>query len=162
MATETVPDETKAEGQSPKRFTVDTAREMFSFRGKSDSGEGVDVSIVRTYYHPDVRFRDAIQEVHGRDAVIEMLLRFPQRCEELSCEVHEAMQQGDVIFVEWTTRMRIRDRLPELANHGVTRLRLDEDGRVIDHRDFFDLWGDMIDAFPRVSKVYRSLVQHME
>ncbi len=143
-------------------FTVDTAREMFSFRGKSDSGEGVDVSIVREHYHPDVVFRDAIQRVQGRDAVIEMLLRFPQRCKELRCIVHRVAQEGNVIFVEWTTEMKIRDRIPELADDGVSRLVLDEDGMVIDHRDYFDLWGDMIDSFPRVSRVYRSLVRHME
>jgi limonene-1,2-epoxide hydrolase len=145
-----------------ERFTVDTAREMFSFRGKSTSGEGVDTSIVRKHYHPDVRFRDAIQTVHGRDAVIEMLLRFPQRCKELRCTVHRAVQEGNVIFVEWTTEMVINDRIPTLADDGCTRLLLDEEGRVIDHRDYFDLWGDMIDAFPRVSKVYRKLVGHME
>ncbi|MEZ5171244.1 MAG: nuclear transport factor 2 family protein [Acidimicrobiia bacterium] len=143
-------------------FTVDTARDMFSFRGKSPTGEGVDVSIVRRHYHPEVRFRDAIQEIHGRDAVIEMLLRFPQRCQELRCTVHEAMQQGNVIVVEWTTETVIRDRIPALVNEGITRLRLDDDGMVIDHRDYFDLWGDMIDAFPGVSKVYRKLVSHME
>lgn len=143
-------------------FTVDTAREMFSFRGKSATGEGVDVSIVREHYHPDVVFRDAIQKVQGRDAVIEMLLRFPQRCKELRCIVHRVAQDGNVIFVEWTTEMKIRDRIPELADDGVSRLVLDEDGMVIDHRDYFDLWGDMIDSFPRVSRVYRSLVRHME
>jgi hypothetical protein len=56
----------------------------------------------------------------------------------------------------------INDRIPTLADDGCTRLLLDEEGRVIDHRDYFDLWGDMIDAFPRVSKVYRKLVGHME
>ncbi len=157
METETAPAD-----DTDERFTADTARKMFSFRGKSETGEGVDTSIVRKHYHPDVRFRDAIQEVHGRDAVIEMLLRFPQRCKELRCTVHRVMQEGDVIFVEWTTEMVINSRIPTLADDGCTRLLLDEDGRVIDHRDYFDLWGDMIDAFPRASKVYRKLVGHME
>ena len=151
-----------ADAKATEPFTVEKAREMFSFRGKSDTGEGVDVSIVRKYYHPDVRFRDAIQTVQGRDAVIEMLLRFPQRCKELRNTVHRAAQEGNVIFVEWTNEMVIRDRIPPLADDGVSRLVLDDEGLVIDHRDYFDLWGDMIDSFPRVSKVYRSIVRHME
>ncbi len=151
-----------AEAKAAEPFTVDKAREMFSFRGKSDTGEGVDVSIVRKYYHPEVRFRDAIQTVEGRDAVIEMLLRFPQRCKELRCHVHRAVQEGDVIFVEWTMEMVVHPRVPTLTDEGISRLVLDDDGLVIDHRDYFDLWGDMIDSFPRVSKVYRSIVRHME
>ncbi len=154
--------DTATKDDTAERFTADTAREMFSFRGKSPTGEGVDVSIVRKHYHPDVRFRDAIQVVEGRDAVIEMLLRFPQRCKELRCIVHRVVQEGDVIFVEWTTEMVINRRIPTLRDDGCSRLLLDEDGRVIDHRDYFDLWGDMIDAFPRASKVYRKLVGHME
>ncbi len=149
-----------AGGREP--FTVETARNMFSFRGKTEAGQGVDVSIIREHYHPDVRFRDAIQEVRGRDAVIEMMLRFPQRCHELRNIVHEAVQVGDLIFVEWTTEMRFRPRLPIARNNGTSKLKLDADGLVVEHRDYFDLWGDMIETFPKVNKVYRSIIKHME
>ena len=150
------------EAETPERFDVETAKQMFSFRGKTKTGEGVDVSIIRDHYHPDVRFQDAIQVVHGKDAVIEMLLRFPQRVAELSCTVHAAAQNGNVIFVEWSMDMRARKSLPVMTNHGTSKLRLDDDGLVIEHRDYFDLWGDMLDAFPRVSRVYRGIVKHME
>ena len=144
------------------RFDAAKAREMFSFRGKSVAGEGVDVSIIREHYHPDVRFQDAIQVVEGRDAVIEMMLRFPKRVAELSCTVHAVLQNEDLIAVEWSMDMRAHKRLPVMTNHGMSRLQLDADGRVIDHRDYFDLWGDMIDAFPRPSRLYRAIVRHME
>lgn len=146
----------------PGPFTAEIAHRMFSFRNKSPAGEGVDVSIVRTYYHPDVLFRDAIQEVRGRDAVVEMLLRFAQRCQEMRVQVHNVVQADKVIFVEWRMEITVNRRFPMLWNDGCTRLLLDDDGLVIDHRDYFDLWGDMIDAFPRASKVYRKIVAHME
>lgn len=151
-----------AAGDPGVRFTVELARQMFSFRGKSPDGQGVDTSIVERHYHPNVHFRDAIQELWGRDEVVTMLRRFPQRCKELRCTVHRIVHDGDVMFVEWTTETIIHDRIPPLVDDGCSRLVLDEDGRVIDHRDYFDLWGDMIDAFPPVSKVYRALVKHME
>lgn len=154
--------EVDGRGAERERFDVEKARQLFSVRGKSASGQGVDVSIIREHYHPDVEFRDAIQAVHGRDAVIEMMLRFPQRCHELRCIVHEAVQVGDVIFVEWTTEMRFRPKFPWAANHGASRLRLDADGLVVHHRDYFDLWGDMIETWPRIDKIYRSIIKHME
>jgi hypothetical protein len=147
---------------TPARFDADMARQMFSFRGKSAEGEGVDVSIIRTHYHSDVRFQDAIQVVEGRDAVIEMMLRFPKRVAELSCTVHAALQQDDLIVVEWSMDMRAHKRLPVMTNHGMSKLRLDADSRVVDHRDYFDLWGDMIDAFAGPSRLYRAIVRHME
>jgi limonene-1,2-epoxide hydrolase len=154
--------ETSVATDQTGRFTADVARQMFSLRAKSPAGEGVDVSLVRRYYHPDVHFRDAIQDVEGRDAVIEMLLRFAQRCQELRVMVHNVVQDGDVIFVEWRMEIVINRRLPMLWNDGCTRLRVDEQGLVVDHRDYFDLWGDMIDAYPRASKIYRRVVGHME
>ena len=154
--------EASADSELPDRFDAAVARQMFSFRGKSPTGEGVDVSIVERYYHPDVHFRDAIQEVWGRDAVIEMLLRFPQRCQELRCTVHRVLEGDGVIYVEWTTETVIRERIPALVDEGCSRLLIDEDGLVVDHRDYFDLWGDMIDSFPVISRAYRSLVRHLE
>jgi alkylhydroperoxidase family enzyme len=146
----------------PARFDADLASRMFSFRGKTDEGEGVDVSIIREHYHPEVRFQDAIQVVEGRDGVIEMMLRFPKRVAELSCTVHTALQQDDLIIVEWSMDMRAHKRLPVMTNHGMSKLRLDAEGRVIEHRDYFDLWGDMIDAFAGPSRLYRAIVRHME
>jgi hypothetical protein len=144
------------------RFDAELARRMFSFRGKSAEGEGVDVSIIREHYHPDVRFQDAIQVVEGREGVVEMMLRFPGRVAELSCTVHAALQQDDLIIVEWSMDMRAHRRLPVMTNHGMSKLRLDAAGRVIEHRDYFDLWGDMIDAFAGPSRLYRALVRHLE
>jgi hypothetical protein len=150
-----------AKNAGPGPLTLEKAKQIFSFRGKNDAGEGVDMELVRTHYHPNVHFQDAIQVIEGRDAVVEMMVRFPGRCDDLYCTVHNAMQQGNIIFLEWSMTMRV-DPLPEMTNHGVTRLTLDDDGMVIRHRDFFDLWGDMIDAFPRVAKLYRSAVRHLE
>lgn len=146
---------------TPGPLTLEEAKKLFSFRGKSIIGEGVDIQLVRTHYHPQVHFKDAIQELHGKEAVIEMLQRFPQRCDDLRCEVNMAIQHENVLVIEWFMTMRVSP-LPEMTNHGVTKLTLDEHGMVIDHRDFFDLWGDMIDAFPRAARLYRRAVKHLE
>ena len=79
------------------------------------------------------------------------------RCRELRCKAHEAAQAGDVIFVHWTMELRLGPS-PLTVFEGTTRLRLDGEGRVIEHRDFFDLWGDSLDAVPGVGAVYRRIV----
>ena len=140
---------------------LEQATRIFSFRGKSVSGQGVPVALIERHYHSDVYFQDAIQTVRGRDKVIHMMNRFADRCSELRCTVHEAMMQRNVIFIEWSMDMRVGNG-PILTNHGATKLTTDEQGLVVRHRDYFDLWGDMIDAFPRVSKLYRAAVQHLE
>ena len=49
-------------------------------------------------------------------------------------------------------------RAPLSSIEGTTKLRLDEDGRVILHRDYFDLWGDTLDSVPVVGGLYRRFV----
>lgn len=156
MGTQTTEKQPEGEG-----LTLEKAKMIFSFRGKNDAGEGVDMQLVRAHYHPNVHFQDAIQTIVGKDEVVEMMLRFPERCDDLRCRVVTAIQQDNLIILEWFMTMRVNP-LPEMTNHGITKLTLDEEGRVIDHRDFFDLWGDMIDAFPRVAKLYRRAVAHLE
>ena len=138
-------------------MTVETARQLFE---RLDKNEPADLSLVHQYYHPDVRFQDPIQEVEGRSEFIEMSERLFARCKELRSRANEVAQSGDVIFVQWTMEMRLGPS-PLSIIEGVTRLRLDAQGRVIEHRDYFDLWGDSLKSVPLVGSLYRRFVALM-
>lgn len=147
----------KQNGSKTEALTLEKAKQIFSVEVmKSDS----DASLIRTYYHPDVRFRDAIQELRGRDAFIEMLRRMEKRCSELDMVVNDAAQNGDVIFLQWTMKMRM-GRSPLMIVEGTSKLRLDAQGKVVEHRDYFDPWGDTFDAIPVVGKAYRKLMKKL-
>jgi hypothetical protein len=135
-------------------MTADLARELFD-RMSADAPE--DFSFIEQYYHPEVRFQDPIQKVVGRDAFIEMSERLVRRCKELRSKANDVAQSGDVIFVQWTMEMRFGSA-PLSTIEGVTRLRLDERGRVIEHRDYFDLWGDSLESIPLIGSLYRRFV----
>ena len=139
-------------------LTLEKARDIYS-RTKSPGGK-IDISHIYEYYHPDMVFRDSIQVVRGREPFIEMSERLVSRCDELLMEVHNAAQTGNVIFVEWTMSMRFK-KTPFTPLHGTTRLTLDDDGLILEHRDYFDLWGDSFDAIPRFGKLYRKFMHRM-
>jgi limonene-1,2-epoxide hydrolase len=154
MATPTVE---KQNGPKGEGLTLEQAKQLFSANTFDTSGNQ---SLIQAYYHPDVRFRDAIQELHGRDAFIEMTRRFVERAKELKVEVHDAAQNGDVIFLDWTMKLKFGPA-PLTEYHGTTKLTLDAQGKVVEHRDFFDLWGDALSGIPGVGKAYRMLVKHL-
>jgi limonene-1,2-epoxide hydrolase len=154
MATGTVD---KQHGTRGEGLTIDRVKLLFSsetFRPDSD------LSLIKAYYHPEVRFRDAIQELHGREAFLAMTRRFLDRAKELEVEAHEAAQTGNVIFLSWTMRLRM-GKGPRTTLEGTSKLTLDQHGKVIDHRDYFDLWGDAIGSLPVVGRAYRALIQKM-
>jgi predicted SnoaL-like aldol condensation-catalyzing enzyme len=144
--------------ESPGGLSLELARELFE---RMDADEAAaDYSIVEQYYHEDVRFRDPIQSLQGRDAFIEMTENLVRRCSQLSAHVNDAAQTGDVIFLQWTMEMKIGPT-PLTAIEGTTRLRLDADGRVVEHRDYFDFWGDAMGAIPGVGSLYRRFMRMM-
>ena len=139
------------------RMDLETARRLF---GEMSSDGEADFGLVDTYYHPDVRFRDPIQSLQGRDAFVEMSEKLVRRCSELRARVNDAAQNGPVILLQWTMEMKLGPA-PLTTIEGCTKLTLDEDGRVVEHRDYFDLWGDSLGSTPLVGALYRRFVRLM-
>lgn len=141
--------------EAPERLTVEKARELFDSMEVSDAP---DFSIMEQYYREDVRFQDPIQKLEGRDEMIEMTRRLVERCEELRAKVHHAVGSDEVIFLQWTMEMKLGPT-PLTPIEGTTKLVLDADGKVAEHRDYFDLWGDSLRAMPLVGDAYRRFLR---
>lgn len=144
-----------APSATPERLTADTARALFDAMEVSAEP---DFSLIERYYRPDVRFQDPIQSLQGRDEFIEMTRRLVDRCQELRATVHHAAGSDEVIFLQWTMEMKLGPT-PLTPIEGTTKLVLDEEGRVAEHRDYFDLWGDSLSAMPLVGVAYRRFMR---
>lgn len=139
-------------GTATDGLNLDKVREIYS---KTYGADGKpDFSHIYPYYHPQVRFRDSIQMIEGKEKFMEMCARLAKRCSELYMAVHDIAQSGNVIFLQWTMTLRFK-KTPLTPLNGVTKLTLDDNGLIVEHRDFFDLWGDSFDAIPVVGKAYR-------
>lgn len=139
---------------APAGLDLETARQLF---GEMEPDAEPDFSLIETYYHPQVRFRDPIQALEGREAFIEMSRRLASRCRELRAQVNDAAQTGNVIMLQWTMEMKLGPT-PLTRIEGCTKLTLDERGQVTEHRDYFDLWGDSLRSTPGLGRLYRWFV----
>jgi hypothetical protein len=45
--------------------------------------------------------------------------------------------------------------------YGTSRLTLDENGKIIEQRDYYDLWGDIFDNVPFFKKSYRKFMRRV-
>ena len=142
---------------APTGFDLEKARQLFQ---DMDPDAEPDFSLIETYYHPQVRFRDPIQALEGRDAFIEMSKRLARRCSELRAHVNDATQTGNVIMLQWTMEMKLGPT-PLTRIEGCTKLTIDDQGLVTAHRDYFDLWGDSLGSAPGIGKLYRWFVRLM-
>jgi len=109
----------------------------------------------RALYDEEVHFTDPTQERQGLEAYIVAQEGLLQRCDDVFLEPGAVALSGDTAFVEWTMGLKIKGI--EFIYPGTNRLRLGADGRVIDHRDYFDFVGPTFTPVPLVGGFVRWL-----
>jgi len=109
----------------------------------------------RAVYDQNVHFTDPTQERQGLEAYIAAQEGLLQRCDDVFLEADAVAHSGDVAFVEWTMGLKIKGI--EFLYPGTSRLRLGADGRIIDHRDYFDFVGPTFTPVPLVGGFVRWL-----
>lgn len=117
-----------------------------------------DWSHIFPYYHEDIVFQDSIQRIEGIEEFEALCKRLTDRCEQLNMDIHSIAANENQIFFEWTMVMMFR-KFPSTPMYGSSKLTLNEDGRIIEQRDYYDLWGDIFNGIPRFKKPYRRFMR---
>ena len=98
---------------------------------------------LRPLYDANMTFRDPIQTVVGLDEFLVMNRRLLGRMRKLRWEIVSSQGTDEELFLEWV--MSGAPKLgPSIEVAGVTRARV-KDGRVTDHRDYWDM-GEMLSS----------------
>lgn len=140
-----------------KALTLERAREIFA-QYRDEAGQ-LSMAHMYPYYRDDIRFRDSVQSIVGMQEFKAMGDRLLKRCRKgYEMRVHNAAQNGNVIFLHWTMIMRFQGTT-EAAIDGTTILTLDEQGLVAEQRDHYDLWGDTFAVIPGVKQAYGLLLK---
>lgn len=116
-----------------------------------------DWSHIFPYYHPNIVFQDSIQRVEGIEDFTAMCNRLTKRCESLAMDLSNVMKHENIISMEWKMTMSFK-KSPSTPVYGCTRLTLNDEGLIIEQRDYYDLWGDIFNGIPRFGKFYRKMM----
>ncbi len=134
---------------------AETIKELWS---KTYNTEGKpDWSHILPYYADDIYFRDTIQEIRGKKEFTAMTERLTARSNDLTMEILRTAQNGKDIFIEWEMTIVFKNR-PRSVIYGSSRVTLNEEGKIMVQRDYYDLWGDIFDNIPRFGKAYRRFI----
>jgi limonene-1,2-epoxide hydrolase len=117
-----------------------------------------DWSHILPYYDKDIYFRDSIQELRGMEEFKPMTERLTDRSKELSMNILRTSMQGNDIFIEWEMTIKFKKN-PNSVLFGSSRVTINEEGKIIEQRDYYDLWGDIFDNIPRFGKAYRRFMK---
>jgi limonene-1,2-epoxide hydrolase len=139
-----------------KIIAIDTVKELWS---KTYNTEGKpDWSHILPFYDADIYFRDSIQEIHGIDEFTAMTERLTNRSKDLKMHIVNASMEGNIVFIEWEMTLSFK-KYPSSILYGTSRLKINMEGKIIEQRDYYDLWGDIFDNIPRFGKAYRRFMK---
>ncbi len=117
-----------------------------------------DVARLAQFYAPDAWFKDPFNDVHGVPAVQRVFAHMFEALDEPRFVVHDVVVQGDQCFLTWEFRFRMRrfDRTPQTVRGG-SHLRLDAQGRIQIHRDYWDAAEELYEKLPVIGALMRWL-----
>jgi len=135
-----------------KDLVLDLWSKTYNTEGKPDW------SHILPYYDKNIYFRDSIQELYGIEEFTAMTVRLTERSKDLKMNIIKAVAEENIIFIEWEMTIKFKKN-PSSILYGSSRLTLNKEGNIIEHRDYYDLWGDIFDNIPRFGKAYRRFMR---
>jgi len=131
-----------------KELVLELWAKTYNTEGKPDW------SHIMPYYADNIYFRDSIQEIHGLAEFTAMTERLTKRSKDLKMRIVSAVMEENIILMEWEMTLSFK-KYPSSVMYGASRLTLNEEGKIKEQRDYYDLWGDIFDNIPRFGKAYR-------
>ena len=135
-----------------KDLVLDLWSKTYNTEGKPDW------SHIIPWYDDNIYFRDSVQEIRGKDEFKAMTERLTERSKDLKMNIVNAVMEENIIFIEWEMTIKFKKN-PSSVMYGSSRLTLNNEGKIKEQRDYYDLWGDIFDNIPRFGKAYRKFMK---
>jgi steroid delta-isomerase len=112
-----------------------------------------------TLYAPDASFKDPFNEVRGLPEIQRIFRHMYVSLESPRFIITNRIVEGAQCFLTWEFRFRFRrfDKNVEQCIVGGSHLRIDEDGRIAMHRDYWDAAQELYEKIPVIGGLMRWL-----
>lgn len=114
---------------------------------------------IAALYTPDARFKDPFNEVRGIAAIQQIFGHMFASLHEPRFVVSQRIVDGAQVFLVWEFRFRFKrfDTVTAQVVRGGSHLVLAADGRIADHRDYWDAAEELYEKLPGVGALMRWL-----
>ncbi|MDP2221596.1 MAG: nuclear transport factor 2 family protein [Hydrogenophaga sp.] len=117
------------------------------------------VAQIGDFYTAQARFKDPFNEVQGIPAITHIFQHMFVALHEPRFVVTHQIVDGPQAFLAWEFRFRFKrfDTVTQQVVRGGSHLTLAPDGRISDHRDYWDAAEELYEKLPVVSGLMRWL-----
>jgi steroid Delta-isomerase len=115
-------------------------------------------SDLASVYMPDAQFKDPFNEVTGIEAIRRIFRTMYQQVDSPRFIVTASAHSGNEAFLAWQMMFRLRrPGAGERIIRGATHIQFSVDGRVANHRDYWDAAEELYEKLPMVGTLMRWL-----
>ncbi|WP_018152736.1 nuclear transport factor 2 family protein [Leeia oryzae] len=107
------------------------------------------------WYAPDARFKDPFNEVTGTTHIHAIFAHMFVATDNPRFVIHDTLAEGSQAFVTWTFHFGLRGKA--YVVQGATHFRFGDDGRITEHRDYWDAAEELLQKLPLVGAPIRWL-----
>lgn len=146
--------------EAPLQLDAQAVHELFSQWDKSVHS----LEEMRRWFTDDVVFEDPLQRIEGLEEYWEMNERLLKKNHDLQIQMEESAQNGPHIMFTFSLSMAPSKKRPNVRiyNTGMTYVRLNAEGKIEYHRDYWDFNTMFLSAFPEgVRKAYKTMVKKL-
>ncbi|HMN91975.1 MAG TPA: nuclear transport factor 2 family protein [Hydrogenophaga sp.] len=114
---------------------------------------------IGSLYAPDARFKDPFNEVRGVPAITRIFEHMFENLHQPRFVVTRRLVDGQEAFLVWQFHLRFRRFSPDTPQviQGGSHLVLGPDGRVTEHRDYWDAAEELYEKLPAIGALMRWL-----
>ncbi len=111
-----------------------------------------------TIYTDDARFKDPFNEVQGLPAIRRIFEHMYETLDGPRFVIHERVLQGAHCFLTWDFVFRLQSgSRGTITVRGASHLVLAADGRIAEHRDYWDVAEELYEKIPLLGGLMRWL-----
>ena len=116
------------------------------------------IALLPSFYAPQARFKDPFNDVQGVTAIERIFRHMFEQVDAPRFVVHDVVADADQAFMRWDFRFaaaRLGRGVQSIR--GATHFRFGADGRVTEHRDYWDAAEELYAKLPLVGVLMRWL-----
>jgi len=111
----------------------------------------------KTVYDESVTFKDPFNKVTGIESVFEVFAHMYRNLDDPRFIIIEYVDKGKIAYVKWEFNFSFKNESAQQMFEGVSRLKMNDAGRVTEHIDYWDAAEHMYAKMPFIGWLIRMI-----